>query len=800
MDLANLRDDILRMGYVVWQPDPGVYRGTFFVKGTFALVPGEPARPLDGDEPGLPSGDVHDDEDDERPLRYSTDFAPYKTRADVLVVGAGHAPRARARPWFDVRVRVGPIHKVLTVIGDRRWERRRLRRPRIPEPEHIVSMPIGWDRAYGGSRFGRNPLGRGHGDSDDLPNVEWKTRPLRAPDDDLDPAGFGPLGGDWEPRRRMLGTYKGAWAKTRWPCVPDDFDRAYFNAAPEDQQVEGFLVGDEEIELENLHPEHENLRTRLPGIRARCALRERPPEGSPEEGDREGPVRDLDLVLDTVWIDAAALRVVLVWRGSTDLEAPGMKEIAEVAIDAERLEDPRRDARAILADVAERERLEDAAFEAEFEEDDEGAGAAGPVTTGLDPEDEAEIAEIEKEFAEADAVVDQAEAEARAGALRSDEVTPATIDGPAPAYDMLTELRPHLDELARTDAPLAREFEEAIREAQDLERTMASGGAALGIDSVDPGALAELEAAEELEADEGVPEDPSLLAGRDLSGADLSGRDLAGVSLVECDLAGADLAGASLEGADLTEADLTGANLSGANLRGAILHEAMLTDATLAGAVLAGASLTDTDLEGVDLAGLDLSGCRGEAPDLSKANLEGADLRGTSLVAPDLSGAVLDGADLRGALLHDADLSEASAVGARFGGADLTGARGGTGADLSGADLTGVRAPGSVWQECRFAEADLSGSDFTGAEFDGAELPGARIDRGVLTGASFADAVLAGAVVTNTNLLRVAFDRADLTRARIERSNAYEAGFFEAVVDDLVLDDTNLKQTLLADS
>lgn len=65
------------------------------------------------------------------------------------------------------------------------------------------------------------------------------------------PAGFGCLGRPWTPRLQKAGTYNQTWLDTRWPYLPEDFDFAYWNSAPEDQQTD-YLRGDEILELTNL--------------------------------------------------------------------------------------------------------------------------------------------------------------------------------------------------------------------------------------------------------------------------------------------------------------------------------------------------------------------------------------------------------------------------------------------------------------------------------------------------------------------------------------------------------------------
>lgn len=52
------------------------------------------------------------------------------------------------------------------------------------------------------------------------------------------PAGFGPLGKAWAPRLALAGTYDARWLDERHPRLPEDFDFAYWNGAPADQQID----------------------------------------------------------------------------------------------------------------------------------------------------------------------------------------------------------------------------------------------------------------------------------------------------------------------------------------------------------------------------------------------------------------------------------------------------------------------------------------------------------------------------------------------------------------------------------
>jgi hypothetical protein len=58
------------------------------------------------------------------------------------------------------------------------------------------------------------------------------------------PIGFGPIAPHWKERGRWGGTHDATWKERRAPLLPTDFDRRFFNAAPEDQQLDGYLPGE----------------------------------------------------------------------------------------------------------------------------------------------------------------------------------------------------------------------------------------------------------------------------------------------------------------------------------------------------------------------------------------------------------------------------------------------------------------------------------------------------------------------------------------------------------------------------
>jgi hypothetical protein len=161
-----------------------------------------------------------------------------------------------------------------------------------------------------------------------LPNLEDPAQPIRNIGDRPVPKSFGPVGRTWQPRLSLAGTYDKHWLKHRSPKLPEDFDERYYNCAPEDQQIEGYLRGDEEIRVTNMHPLHRDLRCRLPAIRMRCIIERR--------NGANTALDDAAMNLDTLFVDMEAMQMILVWRArlSRELLAPGSRVLlAEESLD-----------------------------------------------------------------------------------------------------------------------------------------------------------------------------------------------------------------------------------------------------------------------------------------------------------------------------------------------------------------------------------------------------------------------------------------------------------------------------------
>ncbi|MBS0172642.1 MAG: DUF2169 domain-containing protein [Nitrospira sp.] len=245
------------------------------VKATFDILPDGRTIPSRDQPPVLRVPEYHG-EPGKSSIKYEADLVLTKKTTDVLVVGHAHVPSARPATEVDVGFRVGPVKKLLRVIGDRQWG---TMGPTTPQP--FLQMPIVYERTFGGVDVKspnperdwdwRNPVGCGFAVSKDhldgcaVPNIEWRDCPIRAWDDRPPPAGFGPIASHWQPRASFAGTYGDKWMKTRQPLLPEDFDDRFFQCAPADQQAPQFLIGGEPVVLLNLTPGGD-LRFILPKI------------------------------------------------------------------------------------------------------------------------------------------------------------------------------------------------------------------------------------------------------------------------------------------------------------------------------------------------------------------------------------------------------------------------------------------------------------------------------------------------------------------------------------------------------
>ncbi len=194
-----------------------------------------------------------------------------KAAADVLLAGHARPERGKADEMM-VSVEIGAWKKSARVVGDRVW-RSSVGGLSPSAPKPFDRMPLVYERAFGGTDRSvnpnesdpRNPVGAGlvaiEGAA--LPNLEDPSSPITSPGDRPAPMSFGPVAPSWMPRRSFAGTFDDRHREERAPRLPLDFQRRFWNAAPVDQQIEGFLKGGERVVISGVS-EHGALRFTLP--------------------------------------------------------------------------------------------------------------------------------------------------------------------------------------------------------------------------------------------------------------------------------------------------------------------------------------------------------------------------------------------------------------------------------------------------------------------------------------------------------------------------------------------------------
>jgi uncharacterized protein YjbI with pentapeptide repeats len=759
------------------------------VRGTFDVVPNEPCRVSTGDPmvQGFVLGETlaeHDDLARAVPLG-PNDLVPAKLNAEVIVVGSCTAPQGKPVAELVVEVRVGEWSKGIAVVGRRAYSDRGAG-GLASAPQPFATMPIDLRHAYGGPGYAPNPGGAGIA-SDEAPNLEWPGERLarRGQQPTRGPASLGAVNVRWASRAPRIGrNYGPAWKKERAPFFADDFDWRYFHDAPVDQQLRGYLRGDEPFELVNLHPTLPQVKGQLPGVRPRMFVRY-----------VDGRERDVLLSLDTLVVLADEGRIRLSWRGLVEVSEEDFEDIAAVAIGVEPLGKP----------------LPESHYRSELDRAKEGAiPTAPPEITAKREEAMAQLAAMQ-EAAEAarkgdkprgEAIADQLVAALPKGDPRADEVRKQLVAALAdhdahvpPDKQMLDKMAPPptlapspppIRELTPGDAPklapsrkLAKGIDEAIASAKAADEHLVH----------DPKGDAREKSREMVARLESLKVDPRFGPvfkervepgpGRDLSDLDLEGEDLRG----------ANLEGANLEGTILTRADLTGASLRGARLVSAVLFQATLDRADLEGAVLTLANFTEargekasfrgvrldrTFFENALLPGVDFRGARGLGGFFQGTRLEGATFDGADVERSHFEKARLDGASFRDARLQRVSFQECGLASADFDGARLHAC---SLLRCDAARATFRRASGQLvsFQGSRLDGADLTHSTMPGLMMPGATLIGANLYGADLRGAKARRAVLDGASFERANLVEVDFRRTSCNKTTFRGASLYAA-------------------------
>ena len=705
---------------------------TLIIKGTFELIHEGAAKIAENQL--FPTGDelYPDDDEGDGSRFYESDFAYFKPRTDLLLSGKCYAPGEQPVQACKVTFGVGPRLKILGIFGNRYWNQIT---KTISDPEPFTQMELRYENSFGGKGFGKNPVGKGFvkiKDTDGavkwpLPNIEDLNCLIGSPKSQPDPAGFGPLGILWPQRNSKLGTYKGDWFKERWPWYPTDFDWGYYNAAPADMQIDGYLKGSETLFFENLHPTHAIFKSRLPSMKPRLFINKKDPADH-----RRSIFSEPKLNLDTLWVNMGSENLVLVWRAVIDVLSEDYEEITHVFMTAESMDSTPK-AKEFYHDLFLKQ------------SDQKKKVDSGEIINAEDAFPETEDIDVEKE-------VKKVEEEIRAAFIE------AGID---PDQDIPEASEAEKEEEAR----LLKEFgiEEDVVEipfTREIVMDRVVKGEGLSGEDLSNLDLSGLDM-------QGVDFSDAILVGVNLSQSILSKSDFTHSILSKADLSSADLRRAVLKDADLTGSILVNADLSEADIKDAIFDSANLKNAVLDHSSAEGASFYEADLTSVSFQNV-----QARAADFSKSRLSDSNFSGASLIEASVEDAEglrvnMSGADLTGlrasgktnfsngcfqkviapysiwenAILNDADFSMSQMEGANFASTSLKSAIF-IGADLKYARLSKANLFQAKCMTMNLFEASLEKSDLTMTDLRASNIYGAE----------FLDAVTDGTIFEGANL------------------------------------------------
>ena len=303
---------------------------TVIVKGTFVFDSNQ-CEPADDQLP-IAYGDIYHDEAAGGAIRYESDIVPFKPRTDIVLEALAYAPGGKPVEVVPAAVKVGPVEKRIVVFGERFWNHAGIlsRKYTMTAVKPFTCKPIRYSDAFGGmdkttgEYCTQNLTGKGlyskksKPAGQPLPCIEDSKHLIRRITDRPPPAGFGFCHRAWQPRAAYAGTYDDTWRKQRSPLPPEDFDARFYNGAHPDLQADGYLKGDEMVELLNLTPAGRTS-FGLPGLHPFVTVTPR------AEKNGNGKKEICGMNLDTVFIEPEKTRFSLVWRLGLPINDPTLE-------------------------------------------------------------------------------------------------------------------------------------------------------------------------------------------------------------------------------------------------------------------------------------------------------------------------------------------------------------------------------------------------------------------------------------------------------------------------------------------
>ena len=716
-----------------------------------------------------------------------------KVRGEFVCFGMAYPPPDLITGPFEALVRVGSLQRKLAVYGPRVFGMLGNIQEQRPPREPVAVLPI---NAYGGKGYPDNPFGLGFNANGGAPGpcIDDPDHPVLSPTSKVAPAGFWPLSPENSIRKRKLGTFDDKWLKMDWPNFPYDTDLEFFNTAPEQQRLQTYFKGNEEVEIIGMHPRTARMSFNLPGLRARCIYR-RGEDDSLFSGWHESPI-----VPETLYLFPNEGLASLLHRTVIQVKRPDALDLHDVLLSLEPKGTPSPSKHAIvqlcqsqlydvIAPMGSDDRTEvDKSLEQtsatnmkesnnQFQQTSFGAikreTPAGRIK--LSPDFEYILSQAGLDAASAQAIrTAQDPFEALSAAMKKqiqlarDEYNQAVLQSGLSEKEYLEKLKsiPQVDtamKKADFSAGIRVELEamedfvdtvvDMLRKASPQSNYLESAPASKPGYSANPSRISNpshADTTDEMRAFVNArSSDPNQFRGVNISDLDFSGLTLAGLDFTGAICEGTDFSGCDLNGACFQDAILTRAKFKSAQLRKSIFVNAVATQA-----ILDGADLTETNLTQTDLSESSCQSTRFDSAILNQtlmdqSNLSQASFTGVIGVKLSACEALLDGCDLSNAILDHADFIKSSIQGCIFNQSQSTRL------DLSGAIIKNCRFVSVTFKDCTATlKASLTNCMFDQSDLQGSNWTTVSIDQSTFKGCVLSSADFSSSLVTKTQFIQ----------------------------------------------
>lgn len=760
-----------------------------------------------------------------------------KASPEVLLHGSAWAPAGNPASELQVTLAFGQMSKTLQVTGDRIWQKRFLSR-KATDPAPFKTMPLTWNRAFGGEQYSTNPVGQGalsQGESGEtivaLPNIEYVDQVLTSPKRTVEPAGYGPLHVLWSPRTVADPLFDQAYMDSIFPSLPDQMNFARFNMAPEDQRLQT-LSGTEQFRLTNLDREQPILEGTLPAYRPRVFTR------------LAGEMEEMSVQPETVWFLPAANMGAILYCGERIVSRRyAQLELSELMLSYEGMNDAprgldyyqrvlqlRTDPDTSFAHVTDESQLSPLKSAAERQAQSQ---AQASYVSDLNAAQDQQWQAQKTAFAEKhDTVISDEH--------RPPPIDPRSVIAPAaiksgdyslaPVAEVAEEKQQHAQaKIAAIKEKQAASEHSATQPSISEDKLLADAMSKTRDGQISPQNSPKDMPATRHEIPSREQTDRLILKGRAKATAPQpisfrkayeAGQALRDV-VVQRQQDGAEMAYRDYTGADLSGLDFSNTDLQGSIFECANLQNCSFVEANLHGASFVGATLDHTNFHSANLSESNFCCARGEHTNFTQADLSGGVVaQNAHLGLADFTGASIDAASFIDSKLTCADFHQANIASSTMMRTELTGCLFdettiGTTTFLDSnlqrsawVDVSAERSvilnsqmqmadvQGGTWQRCQVA----GGSWLTAATFAGTGFSNTGLRSAQGTGASFDDSSFKGCDMAMTSFPSGSFVSASTADCLVNDSDFTGADFSNAALTSSSFADSNFRGAELRDA